>query len=256
MEMEKKYNPKKVEEKWYRFWEEQGYFRSKIDPKKSPFTIVIPPPNVTGILHMGHGLNNTIQDTLVRWKRMQGFNTLWLPGTDHAGIATQNVVEKQLAEKGKTRQGVGRKRFIEMVWEWKQKYGSTIIEQLKKLGASCDWERERFTMDEGLSRAVREVFVQLFNEGLIYKGKYIINWCPRCATALSDEEVDHETEQSYLYHVLYPYSDGDGGLTVATTRPETMLGIPLENGSYFPLSKGKFRSLQTDTLRWILVPVR
>jgi valyl-tRNA synthetase len=224
MEMEKKYNPKKVEEKWYRFWEERGFFHSEIDSTRAPFTIVIPPPNVTGILHMGHGLNDTIQDTLVRWKRMRGFNTLWLPGTDHAGIATQNVVEKQLAEKGKTRQEVGRKRFIEMVWEWKQKYGSTIIEQLKKLGASCDWQRERFTMDEGLSRAVREVFVRLFNEGLIYRGKYIINWCPRCQTALSDEEVEHETEQSYLYYILYPYPDIDGGLTVATTRPETMLG--------------------------------
>jgi len=230
MDMHKKYNPKKVEEKWYRFWEEKGFFHSEVDPARTPFTIVIPPPNVTGVLHMGHGLNNTIQDTIVRWRRMQGYNALWLPGTDHAGIATQNVVEKQLAQERKTRQQVGRERFIELVWAWREKYGSTIIEQLKKLGASCDWKRERFTMDEGLSRAVREVFVRLFNEGLIYKGKYIINWCPRCQTALSDEEVDHEPEQGFLYFVLYPFKDfspsreGSGGLVVATTRPETMLG--------------------------------
>ena len=224
MEMDKKYDPKTVEEKWYRFWEEKGLFHSEVDRNRTPYTIVIPPPNVTGVLHMGHGLNNTIQDTIIRWKRMQGFNALWLPGTDHAGIATQNVVEKQLAREGKTRQEVGRERFIELVWEWKQKFGSTIINQLKKLGASCDWRRERFTMDEGLSRAVREVFVRLFNEGLIYKGQYIINWCPRCQTALSDEEVDHEPEQGFLYHILYPFKDDRGGLVVATTRPETMLG--------------------------------
>ena len=219
MEMDKKYDPKTVEEKWYRFWEEKGLFHSEVDRNRTPYTIVIPPPNVPGVLHMGHGLNNTIQDTIIRWKRMQGFNALWLPGTDHAGIATQNVVEKQLAREGKTRQEVGRERFIELVWEWKQKFGSTIINQLKKLGASCDWRRERFTMDEGLSRAVREVFVRLFNEGLIYKGQYIINWCPRCQTALSDEEVDHEPEQGFLYHILYPFKDDRGGLVVATTRP-------------------------------------
>ena len=224
MEMDKKYDPGKVEEKWYRFWEEKQFFHSEVDGARTPYTIVIPPPNVTGVLHMGHGLNNTIQDTIIRWRRMQGFNALWLPGTDHAGIATQNVVEKQLAREGKTRQDVGRDSFIEKVWEWRKQYGSTIINQLKKLGASCDWRRERFTMDEGLSRAVREVFVRLFDEGLIYKGHYIINWCPRCQTALSDEEVDHEPEQGFLYHIRYPFKDGDEGLVVATTRPETMLG--------------------------------
>jgi len=224
MNLEKKYNPKKVEEKWYRFWEENDLFHSEIDKSKSPFTIVIPPPNITGILHMGHGLNNTIQDILIRWKRMQGYNALWLPGTDHAGIATQNVVEKQLAREHKTRHDIGREKFINLVWDWRKKYGGTIIKQLRKFGASCDWKRERFTMDDGLSRAVREVFVRLFNDGLIYKGKYIINWCPRCQTALSDEEVEHEEEKSFLYYILYPFKDEEGGITIATTRPETMLG--------------------------------
>ncbi len=224
MEMDKVYNPKTIEDKWYKFWESKKFFHSEVDPEKKPFTIVIPPPNVTGVLHMGHGLNNTIQDILIRWKRMQGYNTLWLPGTDHAGIATQNVVERQLAKEGKTRHDVGREEFVKLVWKWKEKYGSTIINQLKKLGASCDWDRERFTMDEGLSRAVKEVFVRLFNEGLIYRGKYIINWCPRCQTALADEEVEHEPEKGYLYYIKYPFKDEEGGLIVATTRPETMLG--------------------------------
>jgi len=224
MKLEKTYDPRRVEDKWYDFWEKNGFFHSEIDPGKKPFTIVIPPPNVTGVLHMGHGLNNTIQDILIRWKRMKGFNTLWLPGTDHAGIATQNVVEKELAREGKSRHGVGRERFIELVWKWKQQYGSTIIRQLRKFGASCDWARERFTMDEGLSRAVRTVFVRLYEEGLIYRGRYIINWCPRCQTALSDEEVEHEPEQSYLYYVRYPFKGEKDGITVATTRPETILG--------------------------------
>ncbi len=224
MEPGKRYDPKKVEEKWYKFWEENNLFHSEVDTARTPFAIVIPPPNVTGVLHMGHGLNNTIQDILIRWRRMQGYNALWLPGTDHAGIATQNVVEQELAKSGKTRHKVGRERFIELVWQWKEKYGSTIIEQLRKFGASCDWVRERFTMDEGLSCAVREVFVRLFNEGLIYKGKYIINWCPRCQTALADEEVEHETEQAFLYYIEYPFKNVNGGIVVATTRPETMLG--------------------------------
>ncbi|KPJ86963.1 MAG: valine--tRNA ligase, partial [Spirochaetes bacterium DG_61] len=217
MELEKTYDPKKVEDRWYSFWEENGFFHSEVDGSKTPFTIVIPPPNVTGVLHMGHGLNNTIQDILIRWKRMKGHNTLWLPGTDHAGIATQNVVEKELAKEGTSRHDVGRERFIELVWQWKKKYGSTIIRQLRKFGASCDWSRERFTMDEGLSRAVREVFVRLYEEGLIYRGKYIINWCPRCQTALSDEEVEHEPEQSYLYYISYPFKGERDGITVATT---------------------------------------
>jgi len=224
MEMAKTYNPREIEDKWYEYWEKSGFFHSEVDPDRKPFTIVIPPPNVTGVLHMGHGLNNTIQDILIRWRRMQGYNTLWVPGTDHAGIATQNVVERQLAKEGKTRHDVGREEFIKLVWEWKKEYGSTIINQLKKLGASCDWQRERFTMDEGLSRAVREVFVRLYNEGLIYRGKYIINWCPRCQTALADEEVEHESEKGYLYYIKYPFKDGTGELIVATTRPETMLG--------------------------------
>ena len=224
MKMAKTYNPREIEDKWYKYWEKSGFFHSEVDPDRKPFTIVIPPPNVTGVLHMGHGLNNTIQDILIRWRRMQGYNTLWVPGTDHAGIATQNVVERQLAKEGKTRHDVGREEFIELVWEWKKKYGSTIINQLKKLGASCDWQRERFTMDEGLSRAVREVFVRLYNEGLIYRGKYIINWCPRCQTALADEEVEHESEKGYLYYIKYPFKDETGELIVATTRPETMLG--------------------------------
>ncbi|MFW6180770.1 MAG: valine--tRNA ligase [Spirochaetota bacterium] len=228
MEMDKTYDPRKVEEKWYAFWEKHRLFHAEVDHSRTPFTIVIPPPNVTGVLHMGHGLNNTLQDLVIRWKRMQGFNALWVPGTDHAGIATQNVVEKQLAREGRTRYQAGREEFIRLVWEWKERYGSTIIRQLRNFGASCDWERERFTMDEGLSRAVREVFVRLYNEGLIYRGTYIINWCPRCRTALADEEVDHESEEGFLYHVRYPLKqeavENGEGLVVATTRPETMLG--------------------------------
>jgi len=222
--MEKVYNPHKIEERWYRFWVEKGYFTAENGSSSPPFSMVIPPPNVTGSLHMGHALNNTLQDIVVRVKRMAGFNTLWVPGTDHAGIATQNVVERKIAKEGLTRELLGRDKFIEMVWEWKRKSGGIIIEQLKRLGCSCDWSRERFTMDEGLSRAVREVFVRLYREGLIYRGNYIINWCPRCKTALSDLEAEHEETKGYLYYIKYPLAGGDGYLTVATTRPETMLG--------------------------------
>ena len=184
-EIPTRYNPKDTEDKWYKFWEEKGYFSAKSNPDKKPYCIVIPPPNVTGILHMGHALNNTIQDILIRYRRMTGDETLWMPGTDHAGIATQNVVEKALAkEGGLKRQDLGRDKFIERVWQWRQQYGSTIIRQLKKLGASCDWERTRFTMDEDYSRSVLEAFVRLYEKGLIYRGSYIINWCPRCQTAL------------------------------------------------------------------------
>jgi len=221
---EKAYDPHQVEEKWYRFWEEQNLFRADEFSSRPPFSIVIPPPNVTGSLHMGHALNNTLQDVLTRYKRMDGFNVLWLPGTDHAGIATQNVVEKQLAEEGTNRHSLGREPFIERVWKWKQEFGGQIIKQLKKLGSSCDWSRERFTMDEGLSRAVKEVFVRLYREGLIYRGDYIINWCPRCQTALSDLEVEHEQEQGHLYYIKYPLEGSKEYLVVATTRPETMLG--------------------------------
>jgi valyl-tRNA synthetase len=222
--MDKQYNPSIVEDKWYTTWTKQNIFRANQASKKPAYSIVIPPPNVTGILHMGHALNNTIQDILIRFKRMTGYETLWMPGTDHAGIATQNVVEKKLAKEKKTRHDLGREAFVEEVWKWKEQYHATITNQLKKLGSSCDWDRERFTMDQGLSQAVRKVFVQLYNEGLIYRGKYIINWCPRCQTALSDEEAEHKESNGKLYHFRYPLKDGSGHIVVATTRPETMLG--------------------------------
>ena len=220
----KGYEPKDVEDKWYRYWEENNLFKADSESESSPFCIVIPPPNVTGSLHMGHALNNTLQDILCRYKRMKGDNVLWQPGTDHAGIATQNVVEKDLASKGTDRHQIGREKFIESVWEWRERFGGMIIKQLKRLGSSCDWSRERFTMDEGLSRAVREVFVRLYNENLIYRGDYIINWCPRCNTALADLEVEHEEKDSFLYYIQYPFENRQGYLTIATTRPETLLG--------------------------------
>jgi|WetSurMetagenome_2_1015567.scaffolds.fasta_scaffold00026_5 valyl-tRNA synthetase len=222
--MEKQYDPARVEDRWYSSWLDAKHFHADENSKKQKYSIVIPPPNVTGVLHMGHALNNTIQDALVRFKRMRGFEALWMPGTDHAGIATQNVVEKKLAKEKRTRHDIGREAFVKEVWGWKAQYHATITNQLKKLGSSCDWDRERFTMDEGLSRAVRKVFVQLYNEGLIYRGKYIINWCPRCQTALSDEEAEHKESKGKLYHFKYPLKDGSGHLIVATTRPETMLG--------------------------------
>ncbi len=223
-ELSKNFDPKQAEEHWYAYWLENHFFRAEDVSDKPPFAIVIPPPNVTGILHMGHALNNTLQDIIIRYKRMQGFNALWMPGTDHAGIATQNVVEMELAREGVSRHDLGREKFIERVWEWRAKYGGAIINQLKRLGSSCDWERERFTMDEGLSRAVREVFVRLYEDGLIYQGDYIVNWCPRCHTAISDLEVEYLQENSYLWNIRYPYAEGKGGIVVATTRPETMLG--------------------------------
>ena len=219
-----RYHSREVETKWYAKWESSGYFTPEIEPNRKPFTIVIPPPNVTGMLHMGHALNNTIQDILIRWRRMQGVQALWLPGTDHAGIATQNVVEKKLAKQGKTRHELGREKFLEEVWRWKEEYGSTIVKQLRRLGASCDWTRDRFTMDAGLSRAVRETFVLLYERGLIYRGDYIINWCPRCQTALSDEEAVHQEIEGSLYDIKYPIAGTKDYITVATTRPETMLG--------------------------------
>jgi len=224
MEINKSYEASAIERKWYKFWEEGGYFTPTKDPAKKPFTLLIPPPNVTGILHMGHVLNNTLQDVVVRYHRMQGVPTLWLPGVDHAGIATQNMVEKQIAKEGQNRHQLGREKLIELIWQWKHEKGNIIIEQLKLLGASCDWSRQRFTMDEMLSRAVKEVFVSLYEDGLIYKGKYIINWCPRCVTALANDEVEHADEEGKLWHIRYPYADGSGYVTVATTRPETMLG--------------------------------
>ena len=227
-DLPKNFNPQQVESRWYAQWESKGFFRADAASNKPAFAIVMPPPNVTGSLHIGHMLNLTVQDVVVRRKRMQGFNTLWLPGTDHAGIATQNVVEKELRKEGKTRHDLGREKFVERVWEWKKEYGGRILHQVRRIGASCDWSRERFTFDEGLSRAVREVFVQLYAEGLIYRGKRLINWCPRCLTALSDLEVKYQTADSKLYHVRYPFKPGTGRqpafIEVATTRPETMLG--------------------------------
>lgn len=223
-ELSKAYNPKDVEERWYQLWESNGYFHAEVRPGKTPYTIVIPPPNVTGILTMGHVLNNTIQDILVRWKRMQGFEACWIPGTDHAGIATQNVVEKALAREGTNRHQLGRDKFLERVWEWKAQYGNTIVQQLRKLGVSCDWRRERFTMDEGLSEAVKEVFIRMYDRGLIYRGKYIVNWCPFHQTALSDDEVDYSESGGNLWHIRYPIDGTSDFAVVATTRPETMLG--------------------------------
>ena len=224
-ELPKVYDPKEVESRIYAEWESHGCFRGKRDPEKKPFTIVMPPPNVTGQLHMGHAMDATMQDILTRFKRMQGYAALWVPGTDHAGIATQIKVEEELRVKeGLTRYDLGREKFLERVWGWKEKFGNRIVEQQKKLGASCDWERARFTMDEGCSKAVREVFVSLFEKGLIYKGSRIINWCPHCVTALSDAEVEYQDKPGHLWHMRYPLTDGSGYLVVATTRPETMMG--------------------------------
>ncbi len=224
MELSKRYQPKQVEGKLYSFWEEGDFFRVKLDAvRQKPFSIVIPPPNITGRLHMGHALNNTLQDIVIRYKRMDGYAACWFPGTDHAGIATQNVVEQELAKEGVSRHEIGREAFVAKVWQWKEKYGSEIIDQLKTLGCSCDWSRLRFTLDEGLSRAVRQAFLKLYDEGLIYQGDYMINWCPRCETALSDIEVEHHEIEGNLYYVRYPLEEG-GDVTIATTRPETMLG--------------------------------
>ncbi|HHT16204.1 MAG TPA: valine--tRNA ligase [Papillibacter sp.] len=223
-ELPKTYDPAEVEKRIYDMWLEGGYFRGVIDPEKEPFTIVIPPPNVTGQLHLGHAFDETLQDVLIRHKRMQGYAALWVPGTDHAGIATQIKVEEELRKEGLTRYDLGREKFLERVWAWKERYGNRIIEQLKILGSSCDWDRLRFTMDEGCSRAVREVFVALYEKGLIYKGTRIINWCPQCTTALSDAEVEHTERPGNLWHVKYPVKDSEEYLVVATTRPETMLG--------------------------------
>ena len=224
-ELPKVYEPQQVESRIYEMWENAGCFSASPDPKKKPFSIVMPPPNVTGQLHMGHALDCTLQDILTRFKRMQGYAALWVPGTDHAGIATQIKVEEELRVKeGKTRYDLGREKFLQRVWQWKEQYGSRIVEQQKKMGVSCDWDRARFTMDEGCSKAVRETFCELYDKGLIYKGSRIINWCPHCATALSDAEVEYQDKPGHLWHIRYPLSDGSGDLVVATTRPETMMG--------------------------------
>ena len=222
--LDKQYNPKEVEDRLYKKWEEKGYFHAEVNPDKEPFTIVIPPPNITGQLHMGHALDNMMQDAIIRFKRMQGYETLWMPGTDHASIATEVKIVEALKEEGLSKYDIGREKFLKRAWAWKEKYGGRIVEQLKKLGSSLDWQRERFTMDEGCSKAVTEVFLQLYNKGLIYRGNRIINWCPQCKTALSDAEVDYLEQPSHLWHIRYKVKNSDESLIVATTRPETMLG--------------------------------
>ncbi len=223
-ELEGKYNPKNFEEKWYEEWEQKGYFKPSEDKTKKPYTIVIPPPNITGKLHMGHALDDTIQDILIRYKRMQGYNALWVPGTDHAAIATEAKIVAKMKEAGITKEDIGREGFLERAWDWKKEYGGAIVNQIKKLGCSCDWTRERFTMDEGLSKAVQQVFINLYKEGLIYRGKRMINWCPCCNTSISDAEVEYEEEPTHLWHIRYKVKDEDRYIIVATTRPETMLG--------------------------------
>ena len=247
--MDTRYDPSQCEQKWYRAWEERDYFHAEPDDSRTPYVIVIPPPNVTGVLTMGHVLNNTIQDILIRWRRMQGRQTLWMPGTDHAGIATQNVVERELAGEGLSREQLGREAFLERVWQKKEQHVSIITDQLKRLGCSCDWARERFTMDEGLSRAVTEVFVSLYEEGLVYRDQFIINWCPRCSTAISDDEAEHRELEGKLYYIKYPIRDSDEHITVATTRPETMLG---DTGVAVNPADERFQELRGKT---VVLPV-
>ena len=223
-ELEKTYNPKEIEDRLYEMWMEKGYFHAEVNENKNPYTIVIPPPNITGQLHMGHALDNTLQDILIRFKRMQGYETLWMPGTDHASIATEAKIVEAMKEEGITKDDIGREAFLDRAWAWKEKFGGRIVSQLKKMGSSCDWERERFTMDEGCNRAVNEVFVKLYEKGLIYRGERIINWCPHCLTTISDAEVEYEDQKGHFWHLRYPFADGSGAVELATTRPETLLG--------------------------------
>ena len=223
-ELAKQYDPKEVEDRIYQSWLKGKYFHAKCEEGKPTYTIVIPPPNITGQLHMGHALDNTLQDILIRFKRMQGYDTLWVPGTDHASIATEAKIVEKMRSEGLTKEDVGRDGFLKRAWEWKKQYGGRIIEQLKKMGSSCDWERERFTLDEGCSKAVKEVFVRLYEKGLIYRGERIINWCPHCKTSISDAEVEYEEQAGHFWHLRYPFKDGSGYLELATTRPETLLG--------------------------------
>ena len=223
-ELAKTYEPQEVEDRIYRFWEEGGYFHAEAHPDKKPYTIVMPPPNITGQLHMGHALDETLQDILIRWRRMQGYEALWVPGTDHASIATEAKIVEAMAKEGLTKEDLGRDGFLERAWAWKETYAGRIEQQLKKLGSSCDWERERFTLDEGCSKAVREVFVRLYEKGLIYRGERIINWCPHCKTSISDAEVEFEEKDAFFYHLRYPIEGTGEYLELATTRPETMLG--------------------------------
>ena len=223
-ELEKNYNPADIEDRLYEKWQEKKYFHAEVDRSKKPFTIVMPPPNITGQLHMGHALDNTMQDILTRFKRMQGYEALWLPGTDHASIATEAKIVEKMREEGITKEDLGREKFLDRAWQWKAQYGGRIVSQLKKIGSSCDWDRERFTMDEGCSKAVKEVFVNLYNKGQIYRGERIINWCPHCLTSISDAEVEYEDQAGKFWHLRYPLTDGSGYIQLATTRPETLLG--------------------------------
>lgn len=223
-DLAKQYDPANVEDRTYKFWLDNCYFHAKMDFEKEPYTIVIPPPNITGQLHMGHALDNTLQDIIIRWRRMQGYDTLWVPGTDHASIATEAKIVEAMAKEGVSKDDIGRDAFLEKAWDWKVKYGNRITEQLKKLGLSRDWDRERFTLDEGCSKAVKEVFVNLYNKGLIYRGERIINWCTHCLTTISDAEVEYDEADGSFWHIRYPLADGSGDVILATTRPETMLG--------------------------------
>ena len=223
-DLEKQYNPADVEDRTYQFWVDNGYFHADVKSDKKPYTIVIPPPNITGQLHMGHALDNTLQDILIRYHRMNGYDTLWLPGTDHASIATEAKIVEAMRAEGVTKEDLGREGFLERAWEWKKQYGGRIIEQLKKMGSSCDWDRERFTLDEGCNKAVVEVFNNLYEKGLIYRGERIVNWCPHCLTSISDAEVEYEDQAGHFWHLKYPFADGSGYLELATTRPETLLG--------------------------------
>ena len=223
-ELDKIYDPSIVEDSTYAYWQEKGYFNTKVDKNKKPYTIVMPPPNITGQLHMGHAMDETWQDILIRYKRMQGYAALWVPGTDHASIATEARIVAEMAKEGVTKEDLGREGFLERAWDWNRQYGGRIVEQLKKLGSSCDWDRLRFTLDEGCSKAVRHVFKSLHDEGLIYRGERIINWCPHCLTSISDAEVEYEEQQGFFWHIRYPVKGSEEYLVLATTRPETMLG--------------------------------
>ena len=220
----KSFDPNEAEPRLYSEWMNKGYFGAKVDPDKKPFCVVMPPPNITGQLHMGHALDNTLQDILIRYKRMKGFEALWVPGTDHASIATEAKIVEKMREEGLTKDDLGREKFLERAWDWKKQYGGRIVEQLKKLGSSCDWSRERFTMDGGCSEAVKDVFIKYYNQGLIYRGERIINWCPHCLTSISNAEVDYEDQAGAFWHLRYPFEDGTGYVELATTRPETLLG--------------------------------
>ena len=223
-ELAKQYNPEEVEDRIYDMWLKGHYFHAEVNPNKKPFTIMMPPPNVTGQLHMGHALDNTLQDSLIRWKRMQGYEALWQPGSDHAAIATEVKVTNQLKERGIDKHALGREGFLKEAWKWKEEYESRIVNQLHKIGSSADWDRLRFTMDEGCTHAVQTTFINLYKKGYIYKGSRIINWCPVCHTSLSDAEVNHEEQEGHFWHILYPLADGSGQIEIATTRPETLLG--------------------------------